>query len=353
MYIIKDKTDWNNLIQDHFNEFCDIYFKNEYFELFSKIYDVEPEGLFWEDKNIKIFWTHLIRKINKISYINCDYKDIITPYGYGGPLICIKSKNQKGVQKSINNFMSNYKKYALENNYICEFIRFHPIFKNWKLFEKHFIVEYVNDVVAIDLTKNLESIKNNMSKTTRRYINKAQKEFDEISIVENPSRKEIQDFLSLYNETMKIQNASNKYYFSYDFINNHFEIGSLLVYCKNTEGLIGSNAIFLRGKYIMHYHLGSTNYNFRSSPLRAVLWKTITRAKEIGLKWFHFGGGRGKNDSLFDFKKGFSDQIFPFYTGKIIFNNKKYRELASLNPNSTKNQEFFPFYRKEFDDSII
>lgn len=351
---INTKTEWNSILKVHFLDLSDIYFDYDYFDLYAKTYNSKVEGLFWEDENLKIFWTHLIREIKRIkTYENYDFFDLVTPYGYGGPLIINKTNKLKSLKNSIKIFFEEYKKYSLDNNCVCEFIRFHPIFKNCELFTEIFNIQYLNDVVVVDLNQDYQDIWKNMTKTTRYYTRKALKEFEKFIIVDNPSDVEISDFLSLYNDTMDKNKATKKYYFPFDFIKKHFEFGALLIYCKDKNDTLGSSAMFLKGTWIMHYHLSSTNYLFENSPSRGVLWKAIELSKENGLKWFHFGGGRASNDSLFDFKKGFSKTYLPFYMGKIIFNTKIYNELSLQNSFAKQNPNFFPLYRVGYDENII
>jgi len=102
---IKDRIAWISLLKEEFSEYNDIYFGYEYFELYKRHYGGEPEAIFWKDKNIKIFWTHLIRDISKIEqFKDFKYYDLTTPYGYGGPLIITKT----GYKKDIDNFIKIY-----------------------------------------------------------------------------------------------------------------------------------------------------------------------------------------------------------------------------------------------------
>ena len=103
----------------------------------------------------------------------------------------------------------------------------------------------------------------------------------------------------------------------------------------------------------MHYHLSATNYNVKNPPSRAVIWHAIEWAKEKGLKWFHLGGGVGKEDNLFHFKKGFSETYFKFYIGEIVHNDEIYQKLTLLNPNAKKEPGFFPSYRAGISKNII
>jgi hypothetical protein len=355
MFIIT-KREWNRILEEEFEGFVDVYFRYEYFKLYLKHYDVVPEGIYWEDTNIKVFWTHLIRDISKIEqFKSFEYYDLTTPYGYGGPIILSKTNDSDRIFKSISVFLEEYKKFALRNNYVSEFIRFHPVFENWKFFNRLLNISYLNDVVVVDGGKYLQEIWKTMSKTTRRYIKKSKKEFQNIIVNMSPPHKDIEEFYRLYIEVMKKHNASKKYFFSYEFIKDHFDIlkdKSILIYCINNQNLIGASAIFLVGSTYLHYHLGATNYNFKCSPLRLILWNAIVWSKNTGISLFNLGGGKGKNDTLFKFKAGFSNTYKKFYIGKIIFNEKVYKmliKLAGVNPDVN----FFPAYRTKLSDTIV
>ena len=354
MEVVKNKESWNKILDDHFQEIRDIYFEYDYFNIYTKSYNVIPEACFWEDDNIKIFWSHFKRKINQIElFKDFDYIDLITPYGYGGPLIVEKTIDNKEIKNSLINFMEIYEKFAKEQNYICEFIRFHPIIENWKMMEDLIDITYLNNTVATDLTQSLKEIWQNMAKKTRYYTRKALNEFNNQQIILSPSDTDIDNFTNLYNKTMEKREAPQKYFFSNKFISDHYAFKNLLILCSNEAEEIGAGSIFLIGKYIVHYHLSATNYSFQYPPTRAVLWKAIEWAKVNGFKWLFFGGGNSENDNLFQFKKKFSNTCFSFYIGNIIFNKKIYSELTSLNPLSKENSSFFPQYRVSFDDTIV
>ena len=355
MQIINEKGKWNDIVNTHFSEFDDIYFKYEYFELFKDVYGVEPEGIFWKDDNIKIFWTHLIRNLSNIEiFKEYNYYDLASPYGFGGPLIKPLTENENELKESLQEFYNKYIKYSKEKRYVTEFIRFHPIFKNYELLEDFCSINYMYDIVIIDLTLNYDTIWENMTKNNRYYTRKAIKEFERSFIQYNPTNEEINEFLELYYDTMDKNKASSKYFFKFDFIMNHFKFGNVLITVKNNQNIIGSTAIFLKGKNILHYHLSATNDNLKNSPSRAVLWHAIEWGKNKGFTWLNLGGGRGTNDDgLFHFKKSFSNMILPFNRGEIIFNDEIYNELSSINQLSENSLNFFPKYRIGISDSII
>jgi lipid II:glycine glycyltransferase (peptidoglycan interpeptide bridge formation enzyme) len=283
-----------------------------------------------------------------------EYSDLTAPYGYSGPLIVWKNADNDDTIDSLLEFRKDYFTYARERNYVSEFIRFHPVFGTWRYFHMIFDIKHLNDTIVIDLTKNIEELNSQLSKNTRRYLRKSCKEFDSVTIVQDPSEEEFEMFLSLYEETMRLQNASGKYFFDGEFIRDHFRLlDSLFIYCRNPAGETGSIGLFFRGENILHYHLGATNYRFSSSPLRTVIWEAVKWAKNNGCTQLHLGGGLSHNDSLFAFKKGFSERTLPFYIGKIIFDEEVYNNLVSMNPGAAAQEQFFPRYRVCTNTNIV
>jgi hypothetical protein len=355
MKIVSEKVGWNSLLEKYFQCYNDTYFRYEYFEIYKNNFNLKPEAFFWDDDNISVFSPHLIRSISKIGIFNgMDYFDLTTPYGYSGPLIITKNGKEEEIRESLLKFRKDYFTYAQERKYVSEFIRFHPIFETWRHFHQIFEIQYLNDTVVIDLTKSVEELKSQLSKNTRRYLKKSYKEFNLIKIVQHPSEEEFNFFLSLYEDTMKHQHASDKYFFDNGFIKDHFKLlNSLFIYCQNNNGETGSIGLFFKGEKILHYHLGATNYQFSSSPLRAVIWEAVLWAKKNGCTHLHLGGGLSQNDSLFAFKRGFSETTHPFYIGKIIFDDTVYKKLVQLNPDAMRNEHFFPLYRVGTNTNIV
>ncbi len=356
MQILTDKTKWDKILEKQFPNLNDIYFKYCYYEIFENNFNCIPETIFWEDESIKVFWSHLVRDLSSFSIFR-DEKcfDLTTPYGYGGPLFKIQTNDEAKIKNSIKSFYNEYESYCNEQNYVCEFIRFHPIYKNWGFFNNYIEEIYSNDVIIIDLSSSVEEIRMGFNKHKRQQIKKSINKNCTIKIIDDPSEHEIANFLDLYNKTMDKNKASKKYYFSKSLITDHFTIlknHCILIYANLNSEIIGGS-LFIYNKDIMNYHLSGTisiNGIFQSD---LILWEAIKLAKEKGLKYFHFGGGRGKNDGLYQYKRGFSKITFPFYYGKIIFNQIKYDELIKLNPKSSESENYFPAYRVGLDETII
>lgn len=350
MIVIDNKLEWNRIINEEFREFSDIYFKYEYFKLYQKHYSVRAEAIFWEDKNVKIFHARLVREIPYKDYEN--YYDLTTPYGYGGPLIINKNNNNINIiKKSIINFYKKYIHFCEKCNYTCEFIRFHPIYENHIYFKNIIPIEYINDVVVVDLVPSLEEIVKKIKKGHRYNIRKTIREGCNVTIVSNPSTRDLEDFINCYYNMLSRHAASKKYYFSINFIKDHFKLlNSILIKIIYDNLCIGSS-IFIVGHRIVHYHLSGAYKIKGLYPSDLMIYEAIKWSKENGFKYLNLGGGRGRNDSLFKFKAGFSNIYKKFYIGKIIFNKKVYSDLVSIT--GVNNTNFFPAYRAKLNNTIV
>ena len=111
--------------------------------------------------------------------------------------------------------------------------------------------------------------------------------------------------------------------------------------------------MFIYNQFIINYHFSGTLIKPGMSPASLIIWKIIEWAKSKDIRWLNLGGGVSQEDSLFQFKKNFSNLDLPFYIGKRIINKDIYKKLTNLNSNSTQAKEFFPQYRYGLDSQII
>jgi hypothetical protein len=350
MILISQKNEWEYYLNNYFTEYKDIYSEFNYYLLYVNNFDVKLEAIFWEDENLQIFWPHLIRNLESIEPSCKEYYDLTTPYGYGGPLI--KVLNKSFLKQSLEKFYKEYSIYALKQKYICEFIRFHPLFKNWEFLGNLLDVTYLNDVVVINLCHSLDDIRKNIVKGHKYNINKSLRNNCNTEIIEKPCKKEIEDFFEIYFLTMKRINSARKYFFSKKFIKNHFDLlNSIIIQVKKDDEII-SSSIFLCGDKFLHYHLsGRIDYK-GLYPTDLTIWEAIKWGKNKKFHFINLGGGIKRNDDLYKFKKGFSNNINEYYIGNIIFNLEKYNELSKMKCNESIKSTFFPAYRKN-SDSII
>src|SRR5699024_5496764 len=317
----------------------DIYFESNYGKLYETVENGESIVFEYESQDGKI--KHIFIKREIPTLINDEvYYDIVTPYGYGGPLI-VESINKVELVKG---FEREFKKYCLENNLVSEFIRFHPILKNYSDFESVYDTKYLRQTVGTSMNHE-DVFTKEFSKSTRKTIRRSLRDGITYEFIENPNN--LKSFMDIYYSTMDRNKATDYYYFDENYFGSfqeYFNDKLLLVNVKIDNKLIASS-LNLIGSEILHVHLSGTLTEYmKYSPAYIIKYATVEWAKDQQIDVIHYGGGttNSSEDSLFKFKKRFGQNTeFEFHIGKKVWNEEIYDSLCSEN-NIDKSIEFFP-----------
>lgn len=284
----------------------------------------------------------VVRKIPNTSLFDCT-----SVYGYCGPISSIDFNDVSN--DSVNNFTQQLKDYFKQNNIVTVFSRLHPLIEGENVLNKLGEVYNVNNTVAIDLKISPEEQRKQYRKSNKSELNQLRRKG--FVVEEAKTEQEVDEFISIYNETMDRVNASQSYYFNRDyyfsFLNNKCFKSKLLLAKK--DGEVAAGAIFTVSDKIMQYHLAGTKSEFiRETPMKLVLDEARLLANDLNLEFLHLGGGVGGSDedSLFRFKSGFSQLRFNFKVWKYISDENKYNELVRAKFSSeVPDTNFFPVYR--------
>lgn len=311
----------------------DLYFCEEYV----KLYETESEKaccfVYQEDESIMLF--PFLRRA--FEFKGNTYFDFETAYGYGGP---ISNDHSNAFITAALNAMSVK---ALEENYVCGFVRFHPLLENWECFEA--VGSLVKDrrTIAIDLTGGIEKTwMNEIHTKNRNVIKKGEKNGLEF-IIDNEFSY-LKEFEELYNSTMDKLEADSFYYFEpkyYEQLKKTIQNRFLGIVKHNGKVIAG--AIFFYQLPYGHYHLaGSDKSALKLSPNNYLLWEAAKELTKRGVKYFHLGGGTdgSEENSLYQYKRKFSKHEYQFNLGKMIFNPSLYDDIcadwAVANPSKTE-----------------
>ncbi|MBU2996729.1 GNAT family N-acetyltransferase [Cellulophaga baltica] len=292
--------------------------------------------LFEVDNQPKVLMPFYLRKIeDKPSYF-----DVISPYGYSGPLF------SKGTEDFIlQEFWSNVKEWYLKNNVVSEFIRF-----NLEGNHKNYggaTNATLNNVRGIILNEPQKQWDNFKSKVRNNY-RKAQ-EYNLVSEIHEGeiSEETIQSFYNIYIDTMKRNQATDQYFYTFnyffDFIKNNTENRILIIILKDNTPI--SVELILKSDDTLYSFLGGTDSNyFECRPNDFLKIEALNWARVNGFKYYVLGGGRKNGDNLYKYKKTFfhKDEDVIYYTGRKIVNPEVYNELSK---GKTTDSDFFPLYR--------
>ena len=324
----------------------DIYFEPDY----ARLYETESsKAVEYEYENDLGIVTNLFlkRKIDIMLPDGAQYYDIITPYGYGGPLIHELARPEDK-EKLVAAYMADFREYARRNRIVTEFVRFHPIIGNGVDFRDAYHSLFDRKTVGTNLTYD-DVIGMEFAKHKQRDIRRILKNPD-ISYEVDESPAGLDDFIEVYFSTMDRDQADDYYYFGPDYFRNILEwfpghIVTGKVYLR--DKLIAMGVYFRYGKYL-HAHLSGTISEYLEySPAYILKYALALYGHEKGYEVIHYGGGtsRSPENGLYKFKKAFGKNTeFDFYIAKKVWDEDNYQQLcaaAGAGPDS----DFFPAYR--------
>ena len=257
----------------------DIYFKEEYGKICEFVDGGECKVFECKTKNGCIKNMFILRPIPyKID--NVQYYDIVTPYGYGGPII-YNSVNKEAL---LNDYENQFKEYC-DNNIVCEFIRWHPIFNNRIDFEKIYDNSYSRNTVGTNLKDFDDPVQSEFSKSARKEMNRSIR--NGVTCTLHPNPDDLTIFRKLYEETMDRNNAEGMYYFPDDYYNmltTSLKPYILEIRVHYQDKVIASEIYFTAGD-ILHAHLLVSNQEFLDIHAGILLEATAAEWIPIYSSW--------------------------------------------------------------------
>lgn len=319
----------------------DIYFESNFGKIYESIENGKLSSFEYEDDYGKIKNNFILRNIPN----NEKYKDIVTPYGYGGPIIVSEKGN---ICKLVKNYEKAFFKYSSENNIVSEFVRFHPLVENHIYFNDIYNCEHIRNTVQTKIENN-QTFQKQFSKSTRKQIKKLLREGFTYRISEKPEN--IDSFLEIYYSTMTRNGATEFYYFEEKYFEEllfYYRNNILYIEILNKQNEVVAAGLYLFFKNYLHAHLSGTLSEYiKHSPAYLTKYAAVNWAEQNNISTLFHGGGATNNvdDGIYLFKKKFASNTedLPFFIGKKIWNTEIYKELIK---NIEHKSDYFPLYRQ-------
>jgi hypothetical protein len=181
----------------------------------------------------------------------------------------------------------------------------------------------------------------------RNQINKNLRQGYVLSRVGGPGTEaaERAGFLAAYEQTMRRNDAAERYFFSAGYFERILEFPrSWLVVARAPDGVtVAAGAIAVVSDGYLHYYLsGSADSHLRDSPMKNVVASLVELAAELELP-LNLGGGISRGDRLEEFKRGFANRELPWCSSEIVADPTAYARLSG----DVEAAGFFPAYRAD------
>ena len=246
------------------------------------------------------------------------YRDIQSPYGYGGP-VCTSCE-----PPALARARGEFSAWCAESGILAEFIRFHPMLKNWQYFDGEALVD--RSTVCIDLLP--DDLLAGYQTRARTAVRKALSNGLSVAWVDAEHFLEV--FPGMYRQAMQQIGAQEFYLFQDRYLRELVSWKKVLGAICLCDGEPVACAMFLQGPQLMEYHLSASSERGKKlCAANLILHEAAQQAKARGCRQLHLGGGtdaRPDNPLLF-FKSGFAPDKAEFRIGKAIHQPRAYASL--------------------------
>lgn len=333
---LNDSKKWQEFLDQIPESGKDIYYSPDYYRLYENLGDGTAKCFVVTNGEEVALYPFLMNSVEGYN-LKEEYVDIQGAYGYNGTIYT--SLNDE----LISEFDKAFEKYSADKKILAEFTRFHPLLKNKEFSKSRMKVIDDRETVYLKLEQEIEDLwQDQFSSQIRNKIRKAVKRNYSSEVLTNPSNDDIETFITIYNENMRMVGADEYFYFNEQYFRDTFKYlgtNSYLMNIKDEEGSIISSTILFKYGRFFHYHLSGRTEDAISWASNFLYSESINLAKELGAEYYHFGGGRtpAPDDSLLRFKKGFSKTSSIFTLGKKIYHPEIYSSVEKQwneeNPN--------------------
>ena len=346
---LDSKEEWIGAL----NGLHDFYHLPSYNDLARRLNQGEPRLLVYENGEYRISLPLLIRRIDSVVDGPGGelWFDATSVYGYAGPVA-----SHSDIPVTIkHDFHQALTKALVDMRVVSLFTRLHPLLNQSSLLTGIGVITGNGYTISIDLRLPEEMQVAQYRGDHRRGIRKL-REMGATCEIDN-ELIHLEAFVDSYYHNMERVGAKPEYFLPHSYFKRLMattEATAKLFVCT-VQGEFACAAIFLKCGSIIQYHLSTTSEKFlKYAPTKLLLdtarqWGVKERAATL-----HLGGGVGSSeDSLFNFKAGFSHIRHEFFTWRWILLENEYRMLTSsktgaseVDVNQSLSNDFFPAYRR-------
>lgn len=341
----EDADEWDETLASV--EDVDVFHRLEHLNVLAEAGE-EPRLFRYGDDENFVAYSFLKRTVNGLDFVDegdldATYYDLITGE-YAGPAYRAESVDSAELLRS---FRSAFETYCGDHNVVAEFGRLHPFVNSEESSVEVMDARTGKDIVYVDLRKDEDQIFTEMQKSKQKQVRSAR---DDLTV-------EISEdwpiFKEMYDATMARVDAKERYLYEDSFFERLFselqDYSVMFIAYKDDQPVSGM--IALLGERYIHSYLSCSYGDYLDLHGNVLLkYETIEYGKETGRAICNFGGGIEGSNTVFQFKKEFSETTAPFYTYRHVHDEQAYEAIndlkrAEVGAEAFEEIDFFPRYR--------
>lgn len=334
----------------------DTYHLPEYMEVSARLQGGAARGILVRSAGESLLVPLLVRALP--AELGIDGVDGASPYGYAGPIITQRLHHDP--DRCANFFRAAFEA-ARQEGFASLFLRLHPLLPlpTEVLADVGSLVEH-GPVTYIDLIRPEEEARQEQRAEHRRVIGRL---LEEGYGARMDDWDRWGDFIRLYEATMRRVHANPFYIFPHVYYEDlRASLGDHLHLCTVTApgGETAAASLFMEEDGIVQYHLSGDDPAMRSAGATRLIFHEAPRwARLRGNRVMHLGGGLGgRADSLYRFKRGWSNLTSRFRSLRVVLDHAVYDGAVeawrgvtgAMSPDSVA--DFFPAYRAPAPASV-
>jgi hypothetical protein len=292
------------------------------------------QPVYWCYREAESFWYH---GFHLIPLPEVSGFDIISPYGYGGPV------SNSDDPDFLARAWAVYVETARSHDIAAEFVRFHPLAQN----ERFYGGEVQLDRQTVWMNLESDNLFADYQTRVRTAIRKGQKAGTQFRWADN---EEITSrFAAFYRAGMAAISAAPFYFFEDAYFAAMARMpATRLAVCHLDDEWLSAGLFLLNGDCVEYHLAASSEAGKRLSASNLLLHEVALSAKRDGYLRLYLGGGTDIQpcNPLYFFKSGFSSYRAPFKVGSFRHDlavyealRKRWADLYAANP------EKMMFYR--------
>ncbi len=344
-----DREAWMAALRRSFQH--DVYHLPEYHALAEERGEGAARLFAYTEGEYSIALPLLLRPLQGIAGIEADgWKDATSVYGYPGPV----SSHRDMPPAVLRNFHEALDRRLAEERVVAAFSRLHPLFPQRAMLAGNGDCKHEGETVSIDLTQPPEVQRAAYRPSTKSRMNKLRRQG--LACERDHEKRHMADFTAIYHQTMQRVHAHSSYRFEPEYFTRLASgLGPALeLFVVKLDGAVICGGLFTICNGIVQYHLCGTSSDFlKLAPMSLLVDTARLWAINEGARAMHLGGGVGsKEDSLLEFKRGFSRITHEFVTWRRVLDPAGYSQLcgqaAQWNERHglrSTSADFFPAYR--------